>query len=642
MNANNNQEIITLGDFTRVVKWYEYRDNLKKLLKVNIKNSIQKEYFFISSQLINDFKNTFHYEQLKHNIKDFKNNVNQLNSTEIENLYLQFKNKYLISLEQKKKLKMIPNNNILHKELYIKDNCIIRNYYDNFTLIDKQTFEEFKKEYRALDPIKFDILLGSGIFIIEICGNILEVGIFSDDCYSYKLYFFIYPEANECTVEKEKIIKEGIDNYFIYYNINKDEIMVKNLRKYNGKEIIVVNLYNYINYYQANKKVPMEIENNIMEKNVLNELDISKKRGLINIGNKTSRLNSIIQLLTSIKEIRDFLFDENNKQDIVKYDHIYILSSTLIKIFDQLYTGKAKDNNVESLNIILNFINPGKSNIHMDQYLLFILDTLHDELNKSQMKKSTQINLISFESPPNTEEQSIQVFQKYYNEYYQSIIADTFNWIRKRNYMCKKCNSSFYSLQAFPYIEFDLDEIHKYTIQQNTEYKKISNDYNGNKELLEQKRNEYMAKKLKVPIHITDCFKYYLANIETTNMACSTSQQLERYNCRNLIHKTPKYFCMILNRRANTDGINITLSDELNLENYIELNNEYKRYKLFGLLVNTQSNSIEKHYIAIIRNYDQSWFIFDDEKISKVKDEKMIYNSFTNKTRLVIYKAVKY
>ena len=643
MNANDDHEIITFGDFTRVIKWYEYRDNLNTILKENIKNQLLKEYYFISSQWINDFRETFHYEQLKHYITSFKknnNNVNPLTKKHIEILYEQIKDTNFVSLEKKKKLKIIPNNNIIQKELYINDNCIIKNYYNNFILIDKQTLEEFKKEYKIGDPIKFDILLGSGIFLISISSTILEVGIFSENSYLYKIFFFKYSDINEYQVEIERITKEGINSYFNYYNIKKDNIIVENLRKNNGKEIIVINLDNY----QINSKTPIELKKDIKKNKILNGYDdISIRRGIINLENKTSRLNSIIHILISIKEIRDYLLDKKNRQDIEKYNHIYILSSTLIKIIEQLYSKiEIKENYVEAFNIILHFLAPGKSNIHMDQYLLFILDTLHDELNKSLFKKTNQINLISFESPLNTEEKSIQVFSVYYNDYYKSIIADNFNWIRKRNYRCQKCSISLYSLQALPYIEFDLDEIHKYTFQQHTEYKKIINDYSNNQELLKQRLNEYYNKKLKVPIHITDCFKYYLTKNETTNIVCNTSNQQEKHIFNNCIYKTPKYFCLILNRKPNTDGINIDLSGELQLENYVDDRNEYKKYQLFGILVNTQSNNIEKHYIAIIRNFDNNWVIFDNDKITKVDNEKKIYNSISNKTRVLIYKGIKY
>ena len=84
------------------------------------------------------------------------------------------------------------------------------------------------------------------------------------------------------------------------------------------------------------------------------------------------------------------------------------------------------------------------------------------------------------------------------------------------------------------------------------------------------------------------------------------------------------------------------MSDELKLENYIDdIKNEYKKYKLLGILAYNQINETNRHYYAILRNFGQSWLIFDDDKISKVENEKMIYESNSN-ARLLLYMGVKY
>lgn len=644
MNGNNNNnEHITLEDFSRVVKWFEYSSKIKKQIKENINNAPKKEYFFISSEWINNFKKIFKYDSLKLKIKSHKNknqnqNENPLNDTEIENIYNQIKieSPIIISIKDKQKLKIIKNNKILRNDLYIN-----KNYYKDFILIDKQILDEFKKVYKIDEEIKFDILLGSGIFIISISNNIIEVGIFYQDninIYQYELFLFEFSDINELNIEKERIKKEGIIDYFKSYEIKKEEINIKHIRKNNGKEMKIINLRKDQTNNQNNQNL-INYPNNKINNDFL-EMDLSRKRGLSNIDKDSPRLNSIIQLLTCIQEIKDYLF--NHKEIIIKFNHLYILSSTLINIFEQLYNKeKCEENNVQKFNIILNFINPTQSKMHMEQYLLFILDLLHDELNLSSKKKIGQINLISFESPINDEKKALEIFYNYYNEYYQSIIADNFHWIRKKNYMCTRCNSSLYSFQAFPYIEFNLDDIQEYTLLQNTEYKQIFNNYNSNKNLLMQKLNEYKNKKLKIPIYITDCFRYYLSNIESMDINCNFCHQFGKNNCRKIIYKTPKYFCILLNRKTQINGIKITLDDELKLETYVDGNKNYKRYKLLGVLICNQLNEKNKHYSVIIRNVDQSWLLFDDEKITRITDGKSFCES-NNNARLLLYKGIKY
>ena len=62
-------------------------------------------------------------------------------------------------------------------------------------------------------------------------------------------------------------------------------------------------------------------------------LSIEIKRGFYNYGTpESSKLNSLIQILTSIKEIHDDLryskYNEKSKQEIInKYNNIYVFTS---------------------------------------------------------------------------------------------------------------------------------------------------------------------------------------------------------------------------------------------------------------------------------------------------------------------------
>lgn len=631
---------ISLEEFTKVVKWFEYSSNFKKIIQTELKDSIKKEYFFIDSNWLENFKSIFDYQTLKLKIKKYKSNSkneNPLSNEDIYNLYLKYKDQFSISNENRKKIRINPNNNIILKDTLIKGNFLINNYYRNFIMLDKNIFEELKKGWIIGDIIKYDVIIGSGIFIIKLSHNDIEVGIF-ESIYKYKdIFLFRFADENDLNDELEKIKREGIVNYLGYYELNEknDEPKFQIKKKKNGKDIIIINL----------KRFCEQIKNSTNIKDInQNEMDISKKRGLVNNDRKSSRLNSIIQILTSIKEIGDYLFQ--NKERIEKLNHIYVLSSIFIKIFEQLYNnindGINKEINSEKLKVIINFIGPGIMAKSMDVFLSFILNVLHQELNESNKNKNEIITLVSYESPLMNEQDSLQKFQNYYQEYYNSVISYNINWIRKKVLTCQKCNESLCNFQAFPLLEFDLDSIHEYTIQQKTDFKQIIGKYKNNKDLLRQKIDEYKAQKKDVPIHITDCFKYYSMNKNDIEINCTKCLKNVNHTEKHCFYKIPKYFFILFNRRIKTSGIKIVLEDELNLDNYIEGRNEYKTYKLIGLLINTDLKEKEKHYIAKIRNFDQKWIKFDDEKVTQIKDEKEIYSSDTNKSRLIVYRGVKY
>ena len=52
----------------------------------------------------------------------------------------------------------------------------------------------------------------------------------------------------------------------------------------------------------------------------------------------------------------------------------------------------------------------------IDNHLHFILNTLHEELTMFQKQKKETINLISYESPLDQENETLETFKKYYKE----------------------------------------------------------------------------------------------------------------------------------------------------------------------------------------------------------------------------------
>ena len=99
---------------------------------------------------------------------------------------------------------------------------------------------------------------------------------------------------------------------------------------------------------------------------------------------KDSKLNTIIQILSSIKEIKsNFLNLENNLNEAYKARifgklcSIYALISFSQNILSENHT---KIKLIEHLNIIFNFLNKDIFKLSTFDFLLFILNTLHEEL----------------------------------------------------------------------------------------------------------------------------------------------------------------------------------------------------------------------------------------------------------------------
>ena len=625
-------ERISEEDFIILYKWFKYSQYLKtKLAAQPLKDLVSKEYFLINSTWVENFKDAFCY-------KNFKKLFSAIEKE--EQLVDLYKNQIFNMNKPKNSLKIIDNTNIAQKDLKVKKQYIINSYYINFIIVDYKTFEILKKAYIMNESPKVNIYIGDSTFIIPLSGNDIEVGKFKGTyCYEL-LYIFRYENSQEYNDEVKKIVNSGLAKYLKEYKIKdrEEDVIIKS----NGSKFIFVNLKKL--FYKDQIQAEDEQKNDEIE-----ELDISKKKGLINLNKETSRLNSLIQIFTSIKEIKYHLFKK--KDYYLKNNHIYILTSTLINVFKELYNLDNDDVDMDNkpsdlrvLKTIINFIDNYEENYKksIDKFIYFILNTLNDELNESQKKTDNVISLISHESPYRSFEGSFAVFKDYYSEYYNSIISDCFNWIRKENKKCQKCQKSLFSFQAFPYLEFDLDKAHDFMISNQTEYKNISNQYRDNKNMLIEKKEEYKKKKGNQPIHIQNCFEYYskISEIKNEQTNCSFCNVNAIYSSNYFVYRSPKYFIFIINKQTSKY---LEYPEELNLETYIDQESEYKIYNLLGVLVNDHViENEEKHYLAIIRdNLNNNWVKFNDDKVSDITTKEALDKEMSKKVRMLIYKGVK-
>ena len=126
---------LSLEEFTKLLKWYEYTLRFEKAIKAPIEKSIEMEYYLISSTWIENFKNKLNYRSIKEKFIMFKeqNKIvdRPLNNNEINYIFnIIHKNIPLISNSDKEEIKRINNNkNIVQTNL--ADTKYKINYYFN-------------------------------------------------------------------------------------------------------------------------------------------------------------------------------------------------------------------------------------------------------------------------------------------------------------------------------------------------------------------------------------------------------------------------------------------------------------------------------------------------------------------------------
>ena len=391
----------------------------------------------------------------------------------------------------------------------------------------------------------------------------------------------------------------------------------------------------YTEYYIKKSSTSDDIGNEYI---MQNGLDLSNKRGLCAFEDEQySRLNSIIQMLTSIKEIGETInpntIEEDSVNTIQKFNHIYPFTSFFHKAYFELYENpkKAEENpSLSQMNIFMKFVNKDISKQRLYNYFISILRFLHEELvNYPFVIIPGKEPLISFNSPFSDLENSKNIFYPYYdNTYQKSIISNLFNWIRKEARYCNKCQITNYSFQSFPSLLLDLDDIDKFLTD--------------NKMYLNEKE-----KKLDLQIYLNNIYSVFDHINNDNKELCTSCNANLGFRSNYYIDTSPPYFVIILNRNKE---IHFSYKDEFELQKNDASTYVYTKYKLRGVIL----KEAEK-YSCVIKNSEyknkegkimEHWKKFSDDKVKSIKFEKSgnyfenqndIFNPYN--TRILLYKG---
>ena len=422
-------------------------------------------------------------------------------------------------------------------------------------------------------------------------------------------------------------INEG---FFLNFSASKE-----NLNK-THKEFKKPELKTIIKDYESAKGMAAKTSSKDIKFENLLGLSIETKRGFYNYGTPgSSKLNSLIQILTSIKEIHDDLryskYDEKSKQEIInKYNNIYVFTSFFLKALNEIYKNGKPDEYVslKQMDILLKFIDKDLTNKSIYDYLMIILELLHQEFLSYPNNIPCQDKLISFNSPYGQFENSKNIFYNYYNnEYKKSKISELFNWIRREKKICNKCNKYTISFQAFPILLFNLDKIDNFLTQYNL--------YNTN-------NPEKILK-------LDECFQVYsLQNdIKNNQEKCEFCQAVGSLYSNYSFQTSPKYLFIIINRIKK---IKLAFSQELKLQKDEGSDLKYTKYKLAGVIIKEENNN----YSCVLKQNEyenergtiiEEWKKFYDENAISIKFDKESSASINQifdplNAEILIYKGI--
>ena len=589
---------INVQELRKIIALHRNIEEINEKLEREDNNVIPEEYYLININWVKQFKTIFHYDGI---IKTLEANPEEMKNIEKT---IRILNLPKVSKEERDKIKIIKNADIIGKNKGSNPY-----FFQHFCLIKPKYYEIITDNYIIDNKIKYNIIISNRTLIIDLPQNAIEIGIFDSFFSNDKLYLLQFLKKVDLNYEIKKIISNGFIGYLNQHDIKKDI-----LEKYNEIHRDLFEL-SKLNLSQNNNN------NGRLNKICIKGLDISNKKGFINYDPEGSKLNSIIQILTSIKDIYDFFIENEKTRCFSKFNHIYVFSSFFLEAIKEIYNQNNKKSvSLNKMIIINNFLSPDIGKKDLSEYLSFILQTLHNELISFPTNLNNE-SLISFNSPYEQKEFSLSKFTNYYNDenlYKKSIISELFNFVIEKKANCK-ANFSISSFQAFPLIIFNIEL--------------LFNNQNLNNDLI---------------IDLTNCFENFskLEN-KVNNEPCKYCNQ--KHSSNSFIYSTPSYFIIVLDRK-NLPNKKIKYSSELDVSNFVE-NSKFKKYKLFGIIMEEQNR-----YYSVIRNEKddssvkniENWKIFQGEKIFDIKIEykkgmnKEIYDKIYNQinSRILFYKGI--
>ena len=329
------------------------------------------------------------------------------------------------------------------------------------------------------------------------------------------------------------------------------------------------------------------------------------KTGLQNLG-YISYMNSVIQCLSNIKYLSDYLINHFGKFDIDKQPLSTAFSSLVYVLFnikDKYYIPKLFKKIIGKLNPLFE----GFHEVDPKYLLIFLLGKLHQELNKVNYLDQFYIDYTQLEKDSFDEKKALQNFIKDYTEKNRSIISDTFYGTIRSTTKCNNCNQTKYSFQTFNLLIFQLKNVKEFK-------QKTINNNNIN------------------ILNIYDAFDFNNKE-EILELYCNMCKGLKPGTYQKTIYTLPKVMIIILNRGINNKDFNeeFLFPKELDLSivGYFIKNDYNTHFYLQSIIKNLGDPN--GHFITYCRNGPQDDFIcYNDSEVSKATAKEAISSNISD------------
>ena len=308
--------------------------------------------------------------------------------------------------------------------------------------------------------------------------------------------------------------------------------------------------------------------------------------GLQNIG-ATCYMNATLQCFSNVPKFREDILSlpKKNKNE-------QLLCYSLRKVFYNLWRKKGRKKYYEpySFKDLISEMNPlfaGVAANDSKDLILFILETIHKELNKKNTSDlpPNQVNNLDFMSV-------FKEFVNYYKSNNESIVSDEFYGYFVSVLTCANCSVKTYNVQIMNILFFPLEKVRLYT--------KTPNNW----------------------VSLEDCFNHYESPEIFTGASqiyCSYCKLTTNAYNENKLVVAPKTLILNLNRGKGLEfNVGIKFDEYLDIKKYVMLyTNSPCNYELIGVISHFGESNMGGHFIAYCKNsYNNQWYKYNDAMVN--------------------------
>ena len=376
-------------------------------------------------------------------------------------------------------------------------------------------------------------------------------------------------------------------------------------------------------------------------------------------------MNAVLQCLCHIEKlvnyfkydrfvidvIQENIFKYSNHKNLLTSSFKYLIESLWPTIYEfaEKYASTENSNGNPSFSPIefknkISKMNPlfiGAQANDAKDLMNFIIMTLHEELNEFSAHDKNNNSKINDDNLPvdfSNKKTTLINFAKNFIKENNSKICDLFYGINGSYIKCLNCNIIKYNFQIYFFLNFPLEEVRKFKINNNmnnfmnnncnnmnNNFNIINNNFNMNNMNFNNNFNSFFDFQNQKSVTIYECFDYYqkIERMDGMNqMYCNNCKNNFNFLNQSFITTGPEIFIILLNRGKGIQyDIKLEFYESLDLGNYIEEKETGYKYNLIGVVSHMGLSGASGHFVAFCKNpINENWYNYNDDMVTAISN----------------------